>query len=442
MAEDPPPTAHEPDPHGERTLAATAVIAQGPDAGLEFPLRRAETVLGSGDRADIAIADPAVSKRHLGLSLVGSAVRLRDLGSTNGTWVGEHRVVESLVPVGTIVRIGRTHVHLRGEDASLVVEPSASDRFGALRGTSVAMRQVYAVLERVAPRDVTVLVDGETGTGKELVARAIHDHSPRKARPFVVLDCSAVAPDLLEAQLFGHAKGAFTGASGERAGVFEAARGGTVFLDELDALRLDLQPKLLRALESRRVVRLGEHEERPVDMRVVAACGQSPEALVGTGAMRRDLYFRLAVVRLTLPTLRDRLDDLPLLAEHLLAIGGASLRVEPGPAIERLKRHTWPGNVRELRNVLERALALAPPGATTLDELPLRIGAAPPRDGSPEDQDLPFKEAKQRAIDRWERGFLKAASERHGGNLSRMAEALGVTRHHLRALLTRHGIDR
>ncbi len=431
----------------ERLVQATVTVIEGPDLGLAFPLSEKPIVLGKARDCEIVLTDRAVSGRHLELRLDGSSVRLKDLGSTNGTYVGEAKVIESVVPAGSVVTVGRTRLHLRSdEDGGTLLTPSASDHFGGLFGNSVPMRQVFAVLERASTRDVSVLLDGETGTGKELAARAVHAHSHRSSGPLVVLDCSAVAPELIESQLFGHRRGSFTGAMQDRAGVFESARGGTVFLDELDSLPLDLQPKLLRVIESREVVRLGEFEPRPIDVRLVAACGRSPEEAVARGELRKDLYFRLAVVRVTLPALRDRMEDIPLLVKRLLAtIGSNQVMVEDGAALDRLQRHPWMGNVRELRNVLERGLLLAPPGATSLTQLPLRLNPvmAGADDGGPRvpreiDLRLPYKEAKESALGIFEKEYLRAALARNGANLSRTARDVGLTRHHLRKLLRRH----
>ena len=425
-------------------VRATATVIEGPDLGLAFPLTTRTILVGKSRDCAIVLTDRAVSKFHLGVALEGSSVRLKDLGSTNGTFIGKTRVIESLVPAGTVVSVGRTRLHLRPDDAPLMLTPSSADHFGDLYGKSVAMRQIFAVLEKVAGRDVNVMVDGETGTGKELAARALHDHSGRSAGPMIVLDCSAVAPELVESQLFGHRRGAFTGAMQDRPGVFESARGGTLFLDELDSLPLDLQPKLLRVIETRTVTRLGEFETRPVDVRLVAACGRSPEEAVGRGELRRDLYFRLAVVRLTMPRLRDRLEDLPLLLRKLLdRIGGEAVDIEDGPVLERLRQHPWQGNVRELRNVLERALLLAPPHATSLSQLPLRLSpvmaGGESAAGLPEiDLRLPYKEAKEMAVSAFEQRYLKAALARNGANLSKTARDVGLTRHHLRKLLRQH----
>lgn len=427
-------------------VRATATVVDGPDLGLAFPLGGRTISVGKGRDCDVVLSDSAVSKKHVELTLVGHSVRVRDLGSTNGTWIGKAKVIESLVPTGSVVIVGRTRLHLKSDDTPEMLSPSESDHFGDLWGSSVAMRQVFAVLERTASKDVNIFVDGETGTGKELVARAVHARSGRSRGPLVVLDCSAVAPELVESQLFGHRRGAFTGAMQDRAGVFESAKGGTLFLDELDSLPKDLQPKLLRVIETRTVTRLGEYEPRPIDVRLVAASGRSPEEAVSRGELRRDLYFRLAVVRVTLPSLRDRLDDLPILTEKLLrAIGSNNVVVAQGPALERLREHPWLGNVRELRNVLERGLLLAPPGATALEQLPLRLSPVlggqekSAGDGLPAVQyNLPYKEAKDAAVSAFEREYLKAALARNGANLSKTARDVGLTRHHLRKLLKSH----
>ncbi len=428
-------------------VRATATVVDGPDLGLAFPLGARTVTIGKARECDVVLTDRAVSKRHLELTLEGHSVRVRDLNSTNGTYIGKTKVIESLVPAGSVVLVGRTRIHLRADDTSEMLTPSEADHFGELWGTSVAMRQVFAILERASPRDVNIFLDGETGTGKELAARAIHAQSGRSSGPLVVLDCSAVAPELVESQLFGHRRGAFTGAMQDRPGVFETAKGGTLFLDELDSLPRDLQPKLLRVIESRTVNRLGEFEPRAIDVRLVAASGKSPEEAVARNGLRRDLYFRLAVVRVTLPSLRDRLDDIPLLVEKLLEqIGQNTVTVADGPAMEKLRLHPWMGNVRELRNVLERGLLLAPPGATSIDQLPLRLapmmgdepvskrpGMLPPVDFS-----LPYKEAKEAAVSAFESEYLRAALARNGANLSRTARDVGLTRHHLRKLLRLH----
>ena len=440
----PSPTERLPSPSAVAPLRATAVVVRGPNRGESLGLRGAPIRVGSGSGCDLQLTDDAVSAAHVALSLQGANVLVRDLDSTNGTFVGSHGVKAALVPLGSVVRLGRTSLHLRGEDHTLVLDPHPEDHFGELHGGSVTMRTLYALLRRVATTDASLFVDGETGTGKELVANALHAHSSRREHPLLVLDCSSIAPTLVGSQLFGHVRGAFTGAQRDRAGIFEEARGGTVFLDEIDSLPLDLQAQLLRVLATHEVVRLGEVRARPVDFRIVAASRVRPEDLVATGAMREDLYFRLTVVRMTLPRLADRLEDLPGLVRVLLdRMEAGHVRVTEGPAMDRLRGHGWPGNVRELRNTLERALALAAADADTLDALPIVLGPMAPATAVPVGEihlGLPYKEAKARVVADWERRFLAETYARCDHNLSATARTLELSRTHLRKLLREHGI--
>ncbi len=437
-------TERLPSPAVRPPLRATVAVVRGPDRGSEVGLGTTAVTVGSDTGCDLVLRDEAVSGVHVLLARTGAQVLVEDLDSTNGTQVGGHGITKALVPLGSIVRIGRTVLHLRGDDHTMVLSPHDEDHLEDLHGGSVTMRYLYALVGRVAPTDASVFVDGETGTGKELVARALHALSHRSRGPFLVFDGSAVAPTLAAAHLFGHAKGAFTGADRERVGVFEEARGGTVFLDEIDSLPAEVQPQLLRVLEAHEVTRLGEVTPRSVDVRVVVASRSSPEDAVLDGSLREDLYFRLAVVRVTMPRLSDRIEDLPALVRILLdRLGADYLTVDEGPAMERLRAHGWPGNVRELRNTLERALALAPASAATLDDLPIVIGrlrsAPEPGPGSLH-LDLPYKDAKAQVIAEWEAAYLAAAFARSGGNLSATARALDLSRTHLRKLLRDHGI--
>jgi len=306
------------------------------------------------------------------------------------------------------------------------------------------MRELFAVLELASPTEATVLVEGETGTGKELVARAIHDHSERAAKPFVVLDCSTLSGQLLESHLFGHVRGAFTGAVTERKGAFLEANGGTLFIDEIGELPLALQPRLLRALEARTVQPLGSDHPIPIDTRVVAATHRDLAGLVEAKEFRFDLFFRLAVVHAHLPALRERPEDLPELVRHFYEGRG----MDPGPIegenLARLAHHPWPGNVRELRNVLERAWALSPRGVPFSGlRLWLETGvsaAAPAGGGEVVDVTLPFKDAKEKWVDAFERRYLAAVFEAHQGNITHAADHAGINRAHFRKLLHKHGI--
>ena len=308
---------------------------------------------------DVVLTDDTVSRRHAEFVRSAAGWKVRDLGSTNGTTLAGNRVVEAFLSSGATVGMGETRFRVTPVDEVLAVDPSHTDHFGELLGASLPMRQIFGVLEKVAATDVTVLITGETGTGKELAARGIHETSRRRGKPFQIVDCAAVAANLIESELFGHEKGSFTGADRARKGAFEAADTGTVFLDEIGELPLELQPTLLRVLERREVKRLGSNETKTVDVRVVAATNRDLQTMVKDGKFREDLYFRLAVVEVRLPPLRERTEDLPLLIGKWIETSGGQVSAD---AMSVLQSHTWPGNVRELRNVWERAKALAGSG--------------------------------------------------------------------------------
>lgn len=307
------------------------------------------------------------------------------------------------------------------------------------------MREIYAIFERVAPSDVTVLIEGESGTGKELAARSIHSASRRNGKPYVVFDCAAVPRELAESELFGHRRGAFSGAVSDRAGAFMQANGGTLFLDELGELPLELQPKLLRALETGDVRAVGDDNARHTDVRVIAATNRDLRAEVRRGRFREDLLYRLEVVKVRLPPLRERMEDIPDLTRRLLGAELAESSEIAGENLQRLMAHGWPGNVRELRNVLERAMVLAaqPPRFAKLvfnlgpqSAQPSTLGNAFPGVASP----LPFKEAKEQLLDSFERAYLDALLERHKGNLTHAAQAAGISRKHLGELCKKYDV--
>ena len=398
-------------------------VVDGPDAGLERSLERGVVHLGSHDDNDLVLTDDTVSRFHAEIDHTPRGTVLRDLDSTNGTWMGDVRVRE--VYLGheqRTFRLGQTTVRYASEDEVVDIVPSATEQFEGLVARSVAMREVFSVLERVAPTDLTVLLSGETGTGKELVSRAIHARSKRRRGPLVVFDCGAVARNLIESELFGHEKGAFTGAIAPRAGVFEQANGGTIFLDELGELPLELQPTLLRVLEQRQVRRVGGRRLRPVDVRVVAATNRDLHQEVKAGRFREDLYYRLAVVEVALPPLRDRLEDLELLVEHILADAPMAHAAKGVTAavLARFRTQAWPGNVRELRNTLLRALPFCDDEQLDLDALP----AAP---DTPDDTlSLPLSEARKRAARDFERTYAEQLLTRHDGDVRQAAAAAGI----------------
>ncbi len=394
--------------------------------------------IGSHPSNQLVIQDRTVSRFHCEIRADERGVRLVDLESRNGTIVDGVRVEAAWLREGSTIQIGESTLrfHLIPERAAIPI--SGREAFGPLLGRSVAMRSVFAILERVSRSDSTVLIEGETGTGKEATAEAIHEASPRADGPLVVVDCGAIPGTLLESELFGHEKGAFTGAVAQRIGAFEAANGGTVFLDELGELPPQLQPKLLRVLEQRTIRRVGNTQRVNVDVRVVAATNRRLRQEVNEGRFRSDLYYRLAVIKVELPPLRERHGDIPILAEAFVKQLGASDEVmerllEPS-FVRRLEQAAWPGNVRELRNHLERCLVLQEP-------LPLatRNGAAD-AGGISVDPTLSYADARQRAIGAFEASYLKALVEYHHGNVSKAARAADIDRAYLHRLLRRHGL--
>ncbi len=418
----------------------------GPDAGTSWSVEGDLTRIGSLKDADVQLADTTVSRRHAEIVRTPEGVLLRDSGSTNGTFVGSVRVREVYLTPETRFKVGKTVLVFAPADEVIEVEPSESDRLEALVGRSYAMREVFGLIERVAPTDLTVLISGETGTGKELASRAVHSLSRRSAGPLRIFDCGAAPENLIESELFGHARGAFTGAVQERAGLFEAADGGTVFLDELGELPLDLQPKLLRVLEQRQVKRVGSSRTFRVDVRVVAATNRDLRQEVQEGRFREDLYYRLNVVELHLPPLRERLVDLPLLVAHILDRAAYNPGVEGlSPEVQELfEAYHWPGNVRELVNVIERALPFTDGPLITLDALPEAIRTARGRRSLPAPErvspDVPFKDAKDQLIQAFERAYLIELLERYGGNISKAARAADMDRKSITRLLKKHQI--
>jgi transcriptional regulator with GAF, ATPase, and Fis domain len=409
------------------TLAIRAVdllVVAGPDAGARLRLAQGFARIGTAPGSHLRLRDSTVSRVHCEIRIGPSGVRVTDSGSTNGTLIDGVRIREAELVQGATVAIGATRFRVMLQDEAIHLPLSERDHFGDIVGTSVEMRHLYAILERVAPTEATVLIQGETGTGKELVARAIHDASARAHRPFVAVDCGALAPSLVESELFGHARGSFTGAVVERRGAFEEADGGTLFFDEIGELPLSLQPKLLRAIESREVRRLGMTTGRRVDVRVIAATNRSLAQAVNTGDFREDLYYRLAVVEIDIPPLRARREDVALLARHFYRRFSGDDGIPP-ELVSAVLGRSWPGNVRELRNFIERGVSLGTPAA--LDDI------APPGGGAPIDLSVPFKIARRA----WTRDYVRAAMDRAGDNVTRAAEIAGVSRRFLQRLIAR-----
>ncbi len=384
----------------------------------------------------MSLSDTTVSRYHVEFEARPDGVRVRDLESTNGTYLSGTRITEVIVEDQATITVGKTAIHVSMKEADLG-RPAEQPTFGPALGASGAMKQLFGILEKVAPTDSTVLLLGETGTGKEVLARAIHHKSKRATRPFVVVDCGAVAPTLIESELFGHVRGSFTGAVADRRGAFLEADGGTIFLDEVGELPLELQPKLLRVLEAGTVRRVGEDKPRRVDMRVIAATHRDLEAEVEAGRFRRDLYYRLAVVLITVPPLRDRIDDLPLLTKHFVQSMGRGDFELPGQLMTRFAAYHWPGNVRELRNLVERSLA----GADVEPMTEVTTGAPRPPGASGEGiTDLPFKEAKEQLVDSFTKQYLESLLVKCKGNISQMAREAGIARNYVHRLVQKYGL--
>ncbi len=408
-------------------------VVAGPDAGKTITII-GTCLVGSHPDATLSLNDPTVSRYHVELTARGDGVRVRDLDSTNGTFISGARLSEVIIEQDAVITVGKTQLRVQIAEQDLGRPPELSS-FGKVIGASSAMKQLFGILERVAPTDSTVVLLGETGTGKEVLAESIHQASKRKDKPFVVVDCGSVAPTLIESELFGHVKGAFTGAVADRYGAFLEADGGTVFLDEIGELPLDLQPKLLRVLEGGTVKRVGEDKPRRINVRVIAATHRDLEQMVEEGRFRRDLYYRLAVVLVHIPPLRDRLEDMPLLARHFVKQMGRGDFELPKPLLARFAAYHWPGNVRELRNVVERALAGA-----EFDPLPQEPSPSPKGVAGEDITELPFKEAKERLVETFTREYLVALLEKCGGNISQMARTAGIARNYVHRLVTKYGL--
>ncbi len=416
------------------------VVVEGPDAGKAFdldPSSPSRILLGTGPACQVRLTDSTVSRRHAAFEPAGGgAYRLADLGSTNGTIVDGTRIVEVYVHGGETVRFGSSVVRLETALPPLVPEPLPSAvRFGRTIGASVAMRRLYPLCERLAASRIPAIIEGETGTGKEVLAESLHEIGGSKG-PFVVFDCTTVSASLVEAELFGHERGAFTGAVASRPGVFEEADGGTLLIDEIGDLDLALQAKLLRVIDRSELRRVGGQKTIRVDVRVLAATRRDLDKEVAAGRFRDDLFHRLAVARIELPPLRERHGDVGLLARHFVAEMGGAPEIA-ALVKERFADYSWPGNARELRNLIARYVALGTDAQVPMSSLP------PPANDGRDWLDaliakgLPFAIAKRQTLDEFQRRYVAATLARYNGSVAQAAKASGLALRYFRLVKAR-----
>jgi DNA-binding NtrC family response regulator len=409
-------------------------VHKGKDAGKVMKLQKSLVSIGTLPENDLVLTDPTVSRRHAVVEEKSTGYVLRDTDSTNGTFLNEVRVREGYLAPGSIIRLGQTEISFSPLEERIENLKNNLDHFGKLTGSSSPMREVYGILDRLAPTDVTVLLEGETGTGKELAAHAIHSHSRRATGPFVVVDCGAIASNLVESELFGHEKGAFTDAVKTRQGAFELADGGTIFLDEVGELSLDLQPKLLRALDQRESKRVGADKPVLLNVRVISATNKDLEKEVKAGKFREDLYYRLSVVRIHMPPLRSRREDIETIASPILAVISSEIgkRISglSSEALSALTAYPWPGNVRELKNVLGRAAALCDGKKIEARDLFLTQGGKGSR----------LEDLSGKTLEDIEKAAIHATLRSVSGNKTEAAKVLGIAYSTLYEKMKKYGM--
>jgi len=418
-------------------------MVEGPSVGETWPLG-STAQLGKGPDNTIIVMDATVSRSHLEIEETDNGLRVKDLNSTNGTFLDGARIMEAFASPGMEIRAGDVVFRLIAVHEDVNIVPSGESVFKNLVGSTDQMRRIFSLLEKISPTDATVLITGETGCGKSAVAKSIHNASNRKNKPFVVVDCGSISTNLIESELFGHERGAFTGATQLRRGALETCAGGTLFIDELDDLPLDVQPKLLRAIDEREIYRVGSIKPIKLDLRIIAATKKDLVKEVEIGRFREDLYYRLSIVTFRLPPLRERLADIPVLADNFLKDKEKRFSDLSTTLQRRLKEHHYPGNVRELRNLLERALYLDgideidpttfPTSSTSSDAM-----AAVSHSGI--DYDQPFKVAKEVVVDRFEKAYIAKLIPRCGGNISKAAREAGIDRKYLYMLMNKHNLQ-
>lgn len=434
MVEDPPEETLDQSAGGPRApiLRRGVELRWQDEGGMHAQLVTTRAVLGSAaSSVHLQVRDPMVSRLHAELEIKAGGLWVKDLDSRNGTFVDGVQISCARVKHGGILQVGRSMITVRYDVAPQAVELSPHPYFHGLLGNSLVMRELFAMLQRVASTESTVLIEGETGTGKELVAASIHRASGRQSGPFKIVDCGRTSESFIEADLFGHTRGAFTGADRARAGVFEESDGGTVFLDEIGELPLGLQTQLLRVLESRTVRPIGSSAQARVNVRVIAATQRNLREMVNSGSFREDLYFRLAVLPILVPPLRERRDDILLLIRHLRGTAPA-LDFSPDE-VSAIVSHPWLGNVRELRNFVERVPIFGVARALAMSS-PDRTGLRLPTVAT----DLPYKEGREQWLNYFEREYLGQLLLKHGGNVSAVAAAAGLDRSYVHELIRKH----
>jgi DNA-binding NtrC family response regulator len=428
----------DPAPYVEFAL----VVVQGEEVGRAYGIdgtQPSRVLVGKSPACSMQLPDPHVSRRHAAIDVEGNALRITDLGSSNGTFVNGVRVLDALLAGGEVVRVGRTELRVELRNRAAPTTLPAATRFGGVVGASVAMRRLYPTCARLAASSVTIIIEGETGTGKEVLAEALHEAGPRASGPFVVFDCTAVSPNLVESELFGHERGAFTGASAARRGVFELANQGTLLIDEIGDLEPAMQPKLLRAVERAEIRRIGGEQAIKVDVRVIAATRRNLDREVQAGRFRDDLFHRLAVTRIELPPLRDRRGDVPLLAKLFVEQMGGDPASLPSRLLAAWLADPWPGNVRELRNAVARWVALGEVSDAERIDAPDDAEAAFASDpfGYALASELSFPRARDLLLEEFERRYVSRVLDEHGGDVAKAATASGIGRRYLQVLRAR-----
>ncbi|HLL53157.1 MAG TPA: sigma 54-interacting transcriptional regulator [Myxococcaceae bacterium] len=421
-------------------------VVAGPDMSKEIISDKERLRVGAHPASDLVLTeDRAASRNHFEIQYTERGYLLVDLNSTNGTFLDGRRIERAYLSSNSTIVAGNSTLTFAPIDEEVQVEPDNEGQLGGMVGKSLKMRQIFGLIKKVAPMDVSVLVQGETGTGKELVARAIHENSSRKNGPMVVLDCGAIPPNLIESELFGHEKGAFTGAVSSRPGAFERANGGTIFLDELGELRVDLQPKLLRVLENREVRRVGGNEVSQVDVRVVAATNRDLQKEIQGGTFREDLFFRLSVIQIQLPPLRQRKDDIPYILRAGLSdpeiVAKHGRKKFTPEALSVLSNYAWPGNVRELMNVLSHVLTFSESEEIDVIHLPARLQGQQKESPLSFNEYRSFKDAKEEMLENFEREYIGKVLRRCEGNISRAARESGLHRKSIERLVKKYQLD-